>query len=135
MIVDSSALLAIIFSEPERAVFASAIMADPQPLLSSASYLEVALRLDRLSKRSPDPRLDQSIAELGINLVPVTVEDGYAARRAFGRYGRSHPARLNFGDCLSYALAKTSGEPLLFKGNDFGLTDLRLVDVGLETKQ
>ncbi|MBC7504794.1 MAG: type II toxin-antitoxin system VapC family toxin [Sandarakinorhabdus sp.] len=129
MIIDSSALLAILLGEPEAQRFTTAMTAAESRRMSVASYLEVALKVDRIAKAGADPILDVSIDRLRIELVPVSIVQGHAARDAFNRYGYSHPAKLNFGDCLTYALATTTGEPLLFKGNDFGLTDLELVSV------
>ncbi len=124
MIVDTSALLAIIFAEPEAVAFMDAILAEGGATMSAASYLEAALRLDRrLGMRDPD--LDAMIEALAIDIVPVSVEHGRVSRVAAIRFGGA-PAGLNFGDCLTYALAKTSGEPLLFKGKDFNHTDLPL---------
>lgn len=122
MIVDSSALLAILFREAEGEVFFDAILQAPRVRMATASYLEVGLRIDRLLGEV-DPRLDELVKILSIELAPVTGDHGRVAREASVRYGR-RPASLNFGDCLTYALAKTTGEPLLFKGNDFSQTDL-----------
>ena len=133
MIVDSSALLAILFLEPEEPVFIEAVMRAVDPKMSAASYVEVAFKVDGAQTAGTDPLLDQAIAQLGIRLVPFSVEQALVARAAFNIYGRGrHPAKLNFGDCMTYALAKTSGEPLLFKGIDFGKTDLRFVDARAE---
>ena len=127
MIVDSSAVLAVILHESEEARFIDALARAIAPKMSAASYLEIALKIDRKHSGGPDPLLDETLNDLGIQLVPVTVEQGRVARDAFNRFGRDHPAKLNFGDCLTYALAKTSGEPLLFKGYDFDKTDLKLM--------
>lgn len=124
MIIDSSALLAIILDEPEEQLFLAAIAGAASPRMSAASYLEVALKIDRGRSDGPDPALDAAMLDLGIALVDVTVAHSRGARTAFNRYGHNHPARLNFGDCLTYALAKAADEPLLFKGNDFSRTDL-----------
>lgn len=126
MIVDSSALLAIILSEPEERSFSMAIYAAGGAWMSTASYLEVALKIDT-REVGLDPVLDATLENLGIALVPVTAEHGRLARTANIAFGRRHPAKLNFGDCLTYALAKSRDEPLLFKGDDFGMTDLALV--------
>ena len=125
MIIDSSALLAVVKVEPEEPAFLRAILLAPAAKMSVASYIECAMRLDGDLAEGRDERLDRVIAETGIVIVPVTVEQGQSARDAFNRFGKGrHPAKLNFGDCLSYALAATSGEPLLFKGNDFTQTDV-----------
>jgi len=95
------------------------------PRLSAASYVEVALRLDGNLDEGQDTRLDAVIATLGLQIVPVTAAHARLARDAFNTFGKGrHPARLNFGDCLTYALAKATGEPLLYKGEDFVRTDL-----------
>jgi ribonuclease VapC len=128
VIVDSSALLAIILKEPEAKAFAVAVLKAPQPRMSAASYLEVALRLDRLS-RGLDPKLEEALKALAIEVVPVEVTHGRFARDASLAFGPGRAAKLNFGDCMTYALAKASGAPLLFKGNDFDKTDLVVVSV------
>ncbi|KPF60051.1 hypothetical protein IP88_16000 [alpha proteobacterium AAP81b] len=123
MIVDSSALLAIILAEPEEEAFSLAIYAAARPQMSAASYLEVALKLDS-GATGLDPVLDAALANLDIELVPVSIEQGRLAREANVRFGRESRAKLNFGDCLAYALAKATRSPLLFKGNDFMHTDI-----------
>lgn len=128
MIIDSSAILAIALAEPERRAYAETIAAAAEPRMSIASYIEVALRLDTLGQGF-DPELDALVERLGIELVPVSLEQGRVARTAALRFGRGKPARLNFGDCLTYALAKVTGAPLLFKGNDFDKTDLEVVSI------
>ena len=124
MIVDSSALVAVVDREPEHEAFLALII-DSSSRLSVANWLETCLVLD---KRSPahGRRLDELVDSLGIEIVPVSVEQGGVAREAHRRFGRGtgSPARLNFGDCFAYALAITTGEPLLFKGTDFTHTDL-----------
>ena len=122
MIVDSSALLAILLREAEAAKFSDAIARAGDPKMSAASYIEVALKVDRFSD-TPYDELDRTLTALGITLVPVTVAHARIAREAFNRFGRA-PAKLNFGDCLVYALAQTSALPLLFKGNAFTHTDI-----------
>lgn len=129
MIVDSSALLAIILREAEAEVFEALILGAESPRMSVASYFEVALKLDG-KPHGLDPELDRFVEALAIELVPVTTDQAHAARLASVRFGRQQPAKLNFGDCLTYALAKTSNKPLLFKGNDFSQTDLALVRLG-----
>lgn len=127
MIVDSSALLAIVLREDDEARYLRAVSSAVSSKMSVASYVEVALKLDKAEDGAIDPILDATIERLGIVLVPVTVAQSRLARDANLSFGRRHPAKLNFGDCLTYALAKSSSEPLLFKGNDFGKTDLALV--------
>ncbi len=125
MIVDSSALVAILYEEPEGPEFQARIAESARPMMSAANYLEASIVADR----SNDPRrgaaLDSLIEVLGIELVPVTVEQARIAREAFRNYGRgAHPAGLNFGDCFAYALARATGDRLLFKGQDFSQTDI-----------
>ncbi|MDE0179413.1 MAG: type II toxin-antitoxin system VapC family toxin [Gammaproteobacteria bacterium] len=125
MVIDTSALVAILGDEPERSAFNRVIDAADTCLLSVASFLETSMVID--SRHGPDGvrDLDLFIAKADINLVAVDADQAYVARTAFRTYGKGrHPAGLNFGDCFAYALAKTSGEPLLFKGSDFPLTDI-----------
>lgn len=126
MIVDTSALLAILLEEPEAAGFTQTILSAESPAMSAASYLEAAMRIDRMRSPVASRILDELVESLGLALEPVTiaqVQIARAANRDFGK-GMGHPAQLNFGDCLSYALAKTARAPLLFKGNGFSKTDL-----------
>ena len=125
MIVDPSALLAVLFAESDGQEYADAMLAAPTCRMSAVGYMEAAIRLDQLVGRV-DGRLDQMIELLGIAIEPVTAEQAGLARLAYRRYGKgNHSVRLNLGDCFSYALAKTAAEPLLFKGDDFSQTDIR----------
>lgn len=125
MIVDSSALLAIILGEPEGDGFAGEILLDDASAMSAASYVECAMVLDSHLSSGFDPRLDAAVAHLGITIVALTEQQARLARRAFELFGKGrHPAALNFGDCLTYALAKESNQRLLYKGADFLKTDL-----------
>jgi ribonuclease VapC len=124
VIIDSSALMAIANDEPDadrllRAAAASTCR------MSVATRLEVSIVADSRSAGHGE-RLDQIIETLEIEMVPVSVRQGEVARVAHRRYGRGSgsPARLNFGDCFAYALSVTTGEPLLFTGDDFGHTDV-----------
>ena len=125
MIVDTSAVLAIMFGEPDAHFYDELIAAAPHCRMSAASLLEATIVLEsRIGARAVDD-LDVFLEEARTQMVPVTLEQVQAARRAWRRFGKgNHPARLNFGDCFSYALAEVTGEPLLFKGNDFALTDV-----------
>jgi ribonuclease VapC len=124
VIIDTSAILAILFAEPEADQFVVAILAAETPRMSVASYLEASLRLAGLAAPALDAQLDVLLEQLGVILEPVTVAQGHAAREAGARFGKGrHPAGLNYGDCFSYALAKTTGERLLFKGDDFSRTN------------
>ena len=127
MIVDASALIAILRNEPETETFVRAIDGAPRSRMSAANFLEAAIVVDGARNSLPARRLDELIAELRVVIEPVTVEQAHIARQAYRDYGRGsgHPARLNFGDCFAYALARATGEPLLFKGADFGHTDIK----------
>lgn len=124
MVIDTSALLAILQNEPERRKFNEAIETAETRSLSTASLVECSMILE--SRYGPDGvrDLDLFMAKAQVSLVPVDEEQADIARKAFRKYGKGrHPAGLNFGDCFSYALAQALGEPLLFKGNDFVQTD------------
>jgi ribonuclease VapC len=126
MVIDSSALVALLLAEPETEAFVSAIAAATVRLLSTASYLETGIVMTARVGPLARAKLDELIAELSVLLVPFTPEQAQLALNAFQRYGRGsgHPAGLNYGDCFTYALAKLTGEPVLFKGYDFSRTDL-----------
>ncbi|MBM7517240.1 type II toxin-antitoxin system VapC family toxin [Nocardioides nitrophenolicus] len=124
MIIDSSALIAILRDEPEREQFAELLLSEPSKI-SAANWFEAAMVADSSRVRAGD-RLDRLIDVTGLTIEPVTEAHARAARIAFRRYGRGSGsrARLNFGDCFAYALSATSGEPLLYKGEDFTHTDI-----------
>jgi ribonuclease VapC len=126
MIVDTSALLAILLREQEAELFARAIEASEETVrMSVASYLEAALYVDRRGDDVRRSLLDTFIEEFDIHLEPVSIEQIHFARHAFRSYGKGlHPAGLNFGDCFTYALARAKRERVLFKGSDFDQTDL-----------
>ena len=126
MIVDTSALLAILRNEPDAPRFAAAIAAASARRMSAATYLEAAIVVDGSRDPVLSRRFDALIATAAIEIEPVTVSHAHVARAAYRDFGRgsAHPARLNFGDCFAYALAKATGEPLLFKGDDFAATDI-----------
>lgn len=126
MIVDTSALVAIITAEPERSAFLDAIAGAEEVGMSAASYLELAAVIDGRRDPVTSRLVDDLVAALGIDVLPLTAQQaaiGRAAYRDFGR-GSGHRAGLNLGDCFSYALARETGRLLLFKGDDFGHTDL-----------
>ena len=125
MIVDSSAVLAILFSEPDARRHAGAITAASPCRMSVANVLEASIVAEARSGDTAAHELDTLLQTAEVELVPVTLEHLEAARRAWRRFGKgNHPAALNFGDCFAYALAESMGEPLLFKGEDFTRTDI-----------
>ncbi len=125
MIIDTSAILAILLEESDADRYMEAIVDGEPRLLSVANWFEIAMVVGGRGKQKADKRFDDLVGWLAIELVAVTFEQARAARDGWRRFGRgNHPARLNYGDCFAYALAKTSGEPLLFKGNDFPQTDI-----------
>jgi len=125
MILDTSALLAILQDEPERGSFNAAIEAAASRSMSTATFVETSIVIGARYGGDGLRDLDMFIAKAGIALVPVDIEQAHAARDAFFRFGKGrHPAGLNYGDCFSYALARTLGEPLLYKGADFSQTDV-----------
>lgn len=127
MIVDTSALIAILRAEPDAGRFAAALASTDEPKrISAASYLEAAIVIDAGRDPVASGLLDELIARAGIVIEPVTADQARTARAAYRDYGKGggHPAGLNFGDCFAYALAKARGEPLLFKGEDFARTDV-----------
>ena len=127
MIVDTSAVLAILFHEPDAERFASVITTASSRRMSAATLLETTIVLESRSGAAAGYELDSFLQEAEIELEPVTPDQAQAARRAWRRFGKgNHPAGLNFGDCFAYALAEATREPLLFKGGDFDLTDVEV---------
>jgi ribonuclease VapC len=125
MVVDSSAILAVLLREPERDAFATAIADAGTRLVSSVNALEAAIVVAARKGPSGLRELDLFFHRAGIEVVSFTAAHLGLAREAWERYGKGrHPAGLNLGDCCAYALARHSGEPLLFKGGDFGRTDV-----------
>lgn len=125
MVIDSSALIAILLDEPERRLFNEKIEADPRRLLSAGSFIETALVIESRLGEAGGRELDLLLYRAAVDVMPVDRDQAEIARRAFRIYGRGrHPAGLNFGDCFAYALARSTGEKLLFKGDDFGQTDI-----------
>jgi ribonuclease VapC len=124
MVIDSSAIIAILCDEPEAEHFTAAFENDPIRLMSAASLLESSIVIETRYGVEGGRKLELLLSKAQIKIEPVTVEQAETARVAFRTYGKGrHPAALNFGDCFSYALAKVLREPLLFKGNDFSKTD------------
>ncbi len=125
MIVDTSAILAILFSEDDARVYAEAITQADSNRMSAATFVETAIVVEAQTKNNGGRQLDAFIRRASIDIEPVTEEQAHMARQAFIDFGKGrHPAGLNYGDCFSYALAKARREPLLFKGRDFAQTDL-----------
>ena len=131
MIVDTSALVAILRAEDDAPRFARALASRAEPKrISAANYLEAAIVIDGARDPIASRRLDELIAAASVVVEPVTKEQADIARLAYRDFGKGsgHPAGLNFGDCFAYALAQVSGEPLLFKGDDFRRTNVRPLD-------
>ncbi len=125
MIVDSSAILAILFAESDAAVFAKAMSEADSCKISAATFVEVAVVVEAQTNDRGSRQFDAFLRRAGFVVEPVTEEQAHLARQAYSDFGKGrHPAGLNFGDCFSYALAKASGEALLFKGGDFSKTDI-----------
>jgi ribonuclease VapC len=125
MILDTSPLVAILAKEPDSDRYVDAISHAPNCRLSAGNFLELSIVIE--GQFGPDVlrQCDALIRRVGIVIEPVTVDQAHAARQAFHDFGKGrHPAALNFGDCFDYALAKVTGEPLLFKGEDFKKTDI-----------
>jgi ribonuclease VapC len=126
IVVDSSALLAIYFDEPEKASFSELLVSDDSPRIGAPNLVEASMVAEARNGEAGCRQLDRIVGNLGIDVVAFEAAHVHAAREAFRRYGRGrHRAALNFGDCCAYALAKSLGLPLLFKGDDFALTDLK----------
>jgi ribonuclease VapC len=127
MIVDTSALVAILKHEPECLAFSKILDEAVSLSISAATYLEFSIVIDSRKDPVMSIEIDEAIERFNIQIEPVTVEQARIARQAYRDYGRGsgHAANLNFGDCFTYALAREKREPVLFKGDDFGHTDLR----------
>jgi len=126
MIVDTSATLAVLFNESDAAAYARAIARADSRRMSAANFVEAAVVVETLTKESGSRQFDAFFRRAGIVIDPVTEEQAHVARQAYTDFGKGrHAARLNLGDCFAYALAKVSGEPLLFKGQDFSKTDIK----------
>ena len=125
MIVDSSAILAILFNESDAESYAHAITDADACRISAANFVEVAIVVEAQTKASGSRQFDAFFRRAAIVIEPVTEEQAHIARQAYADFGKGrHKAGLNFGDCFAYALAKTTGETLLFKGEDFKKTDI-----------
>ena len=126
MIIDTSAVIAILRAEPEALSFARAIEATADRRISAVSFVEAAVVVDGSRDAVASRRLDDLFREARLVIEPVTAEQARIARAAYRDFGKGsgHAARLNFGDCFAYALARDTGQPLLFKGRDFTHTDI-----------
>jgi len=125
MVIDSSIILAIMLEEPKAREYARGILEAPVRVISAASFVECGLRLTNLRGELGLPQLEVFLMRSRIEVVSLDEEQARIAVRAFEKYGKGrHPAGLNYGDCLFYALAKVRREPLFYQGNDFSQTDL-----------
>lgn len=128
MVIDTSALVAMLTDEPDAPGLEAAVEADPVRLMSTASFVEAAIVIETRFGESGGRELDLWMHRAGVNLVAVDADQADTARAAYRRFGKGrHRAGLNYGDCFAYALAKTSGERLLCKGDDFSHTDIGVV--------
>jgi ribonuclease VapC len=131
MVIDTSALVAMLSDEPQAERFETAVEVDLVRLMSTASYLETAIVIETRFGEPGGRELDLWLHRAAVDLVAVDSDQADAARVAYRMYGKGrHRAGLNYGNCFSYALAKVSGQPLLFKGDDFARTDIRVVLAG-----
>ena len=125
MILDTSPLIAILAEEPDSEVYIQAISRAPRCRMSAGNFLELSIVIESQFGADVLRQCDALFRRVGIVIEPVSVEQAHIARQAYHDFGKGrHPAGLNFGDCFAYALAKATGEPLLFKGEDFGRTDV-----------
>lgn len=128
MVLDTSSILAVLLEEAEASIFAEMISKDQKRLLSAGTALELMIVIEARKGEAGGRELDLLLHRAKIDIVPFDNEQAEIARQAWRQYGKSkHPAGLNFGDCFAYALAKFSGEPLLYKGNDFSQTDVQFI--------
>lgn len=128
MVIDTSVVVAILLNEPEKTQFLKTLARSASRSISSVNYMESGMVLSSYFGASAEQVLDEFLFDAKIVTVPVTLAHAKLALEAFRRYGKGrHPAALNFGDCFSYALAKSAAEPLLFKGADFTRTDIQAV--------
>jgi ribonuclease VapC len=131
MIVDTSAVVAILNGEPEAETFIAAIVADPDPQMSAPTAVELHAVADGRGEPAQARRVDQLLDTLGIRIVAFDAHQAEIARAAYRDFGKGsgHRAKLNLGDCFTYALAAATGQPLICKGDDFPHTDLDLVAI------
>ena len=128
MVVDTSAVIAILFGEPETESFVRVLADDPKKMISAFNALESAIAIEARKGEAGGRELDLLLHRARIEIIALNGDQVELALTAWRKYGKgNHPAGLNIGDCCAYALAKYSGEPLLFKGKDFSQTDIRPV--------
>lgn len=126
MIVDTSALAAILFGEGDALAYARALLDEGGAAISAANLVELTMVVEGRAGAGAGPEVDDLLNRFDISILPVTRQQAEMARQAWRRFGRGrHPAALNLGDCFSYALAMDRGQPLLFKGDDFAQTDVK----------
>ncbi len=126
MIIDTSVLVGILLGEADAEELKQVLVTANDCRLSVVSLVEATMVFESRNGVDAGRALDELLVAAGVELIEVTQEQAESARRAWRRFGKgNHPAGLNFGDCFAYALAETTGEPLLFKGDDFALTDIR----------
>src|ERR1700693_6005928 len=131
MVIDTSALVAIFLAEPERKLLLDLILQAETRMISAANVLETGIVLEARRGESAGREFDLFLVRANLQIVSLDSEQAEIARSAWRKYGKGrHPAGLNFGDCFAYALAKSSGEPLLAKGTDFAGTDIEVCSVG-----
>jgi len=137
VIVDTSALVAILRDEAGGEVFSRIIAASPIVRISAGTYVELGVVIDATANPVLSGALDRLLEESRVSIEPVTESQARIARTAYQRFGRGsgHAARLNFGDCFAYALARDLREPLLFKGDDFRLTDIEIVTEPIRSRR
>lgn len=125
MIVDASAILAIVLGEADRELYYAPLGISGQAAISAVNYVEAGIKADEDRTAGRGKLLDEMLQRFGVEVAAVTREEAAIARDAYRRFGKGkHPARLNFGDCFAFALAKSRGEALLFKGDDFSHPDV-----------
>jgi ribonuclease VapC len=125
MILDTSALVAVLFGEPDAVTYTRLIHDADRCLISAGTFLELSIVIERQAGPEVARQCDMFMRRAGVIIEPFTVEQAHVARQAFHDFGKGrHRAGLNFGDCFAYALTKITGEPLLFKGDDFKKTDI-----------
>jgi ribonuclease VapC len=125
MIIDTSAIIAVLFNEDDAKIYAQSIAQSDIRRISAATLVETAIVVETQTKTGGSRQLDAFLRLADIAIEPVTAEHAHIARQGFIDFGKGrHPAGLNYGDCFAYALAKATGEPLLFKGKDFSRTDI-----------